>query len=144
MMIMKRRNSLGVDYRALCFRLVAACALAGPAAAADSGSPVTEGLKRIEPVPLVCFLRGGQVVYIENSTEGPLAVGSRIFWSTASGDRGMHELLYVLQPGGMVQVGGGRDSTTCSALLYPPVLQAPAGTYQPPPPVGGTYQPPLP
>jgi hypothetical protein len=143
-MIMTRRNTLGVDCRVLCFRLVAACVLAGPATAADSASPVTEGLKKIEPVPLVCFLRGGQVVYVENSTEGPLAVGSRISWSTAAGDRGMHELLYVLQPGGMVDVGGGRDSTTCSALLYPPVLQPPAGTYQPSPPVGGTYQPPLP
>jgi hypothetical protein len=139
---MKSRNIAVVDGKTLCFQLLATCALAAfaaPSLAADLLSPVTQGLKKIDPVPLVCFLRGGNVVYVENSTTDQLVAGTHIFWSTAAGDRGKHDLAYALHPGEMVDVAGVRDSTDCSARFYP--KNTPIGTYQPPPDIA--WQPPV-
>jgi hypothetical protein len=76
------------------------------------------------PVSLPCFLRGGELIWIENATGARLYKGTPVSWQTSAGEQGTAPLPHDIDPNLPIGLLRVNDAETCTAQVMPrrPVL----------------------
>ncbi|MDB5478868.1 MAG: hypothetical protein JWM96_1363 [Alphaproteobacteria bacterium] len=102
------------------FSWLSTCALflLTSAVSGEGASRTIQPTTRLDPIPLICELRGARRVVV-NSGSTIIEKSQRIGWKDSSGEEGTSVLQRPLYPREKIVVGGRSQGPTCSAWALP-------------------------